>query len=275
VSTRGAEVAPSRPVDGADLAAAGIVAATYAEWYRVLGRVPGVELHDDDDLVWVIHPGSSYGNGGTHPRFGSQGVGRRLDQILARYRAAGRGFGLWVDPGAQPEDLERHLRARKLRCRKYFPAMLADLDRAPEVPRVPKVTFDVLDDHAIFSGAAEHPYYGRITTPMRQFELDRLAALSRLRPRRVWDIVAWLDGRPVGACTLFRGSRAFGVFDVGVVNDARRRGIGAALMAHALSFAREAGGKAAILISSGMGHGMYQRVGFRDVCKVGYWYRAP
>jgi GNAT superfamily N-acetyltransferase len=247
---------------------------TCAEWYRLQGRVPGVELHDDRDLVWVIHPGSSYGNGGTRPRFAAATVEERLDDILRRYRSAGRGFGLWVSSLAQPDDLERHLRARSLRCRKYFPGMLATLSRHPTVPVPAGVTFDVVEDHGIFSSDVEHPYHGPITTALRRFELGRLAALSRLRPRRVWDLVARLEGLPVGVCTIFRGSRAAGCFDVGVVERARRRGIGAALMARALRFAREQGADAAVLIASGMGHGMYQRVGFRDVCRVGYWYRA-
>jgi hypothetical protein len=46
------------------------------------------------------------------------------------------------------------------------------------------------------------------------------------------------------------------------------------MLAHALRFARERGASQAVLLASGMGYGMYQRVGFREVCKVAYWYRA-
>jgi GNAT superfamily N-acetyltransferase len=151
--------------------------------------------------------------------------------------------------------------------------MACDLDAVAGVPVPDGLRFGMLD-HARFSRGAEHPYWGRITTPIRRFELARLEALSGLRPRRVWDLVAELDGRPAGACTLFKGSAAAGFFDVGVVPAARGRGIGTALMAHACRFAREQGCTVAILIASGMGHGMYRRVGFRDVCKMGYWYRA-
>jgi hypothetical protein len=229
--------APRRPVEGADLEAVRILDETHAEWYRGQGRVAGVELHDDPDLVWVIHPGSSYANGGTRPRYAAATVERRLDGILSRYQSAGRGFGLWVSPEAEPVALE--LRARALRCRKYFPGMLATLSPHPAVPIPTGVTFDVVEDHAIFEHV-EHPYFGRITTPIRRFEIGRLAALSRLRPRRAWDIVARLEGVPVGACTIFRGSRAVGCFDVGVVERARDRGIGAALMAHALKVRAQA-----------------------------------
>lgn len=65
-----------------------------------------------------------------------------------------------------------------------------------------------------------------------------------------------------------------GFYDVGVLEKERDHGIGAALVAHALHFARARGATQAVLLASGMGYGMYRRVGFREVCKIAYWYRS-
>jgi hypothetical protein len=46
------------------------------------------------------------------------------------------------------------------------------------------------------------------------------------------------------------------------------------MMARALGFARERGVAQAVLLASGMGYGVYRRVGFREVCKIAYWYRS-
>jgi GNAT superfamily N-acetyltransferase len=78
----------------------------------------------------------------------------------------------------------------------------------------------------------------------------------------------------VGAATLCLSAYAAGIHDVGVVEEERGKGIGSALIAHVLRVARERGQKHAVLISSGMGETMYQRVGFREVCRIGFWYRA-
>jgi predicted N-acetyltransferase YhbS len=59
-----------------------------------------------------------------------------------------------------------------------------------------------------------------------------------------------------------------------VLEEERNKGIGSAMMTHALGFARERGATQAVLLASGMGYGMYRRVGFNEVCKIAYWYRA-
>ena len=33
-----------------------------AEWLRAQAIVPGVELHDDPDITWVVHPGRAWSN---------------------------------------------------------------------------------------------------------------------------------------------------------------------------------------------------------------------
>jgi GNAT superfamily N-acetyltransferase len=124
-----------------------------------------------------------------------------------------------------------------------------------------------------------HPYFGPITTSIRRHELNRLAHLAAQWPKRFFDFVALAAGnRPVGACSMFMNETklesAVGFYDVGVLEAERGQGIGSAMMAQALRFARERGATQAVLLASGMGYGMYQRAGFREVCKVAYWSRA-
>ena len=74
---------------------------------------------------------------------------------------------------------------------------------------------------------------------------------------------------------MFVNDSVAGFYDVGVLEKERGRGIGSAMLAHALRFARERGATQAVLLASGMGSGMYRRAGFREVCKIAYWYRRP
>jgi GNAT superfamily N-acetyltransferase len=73
---------------------------------------------------------------------------------------------------------------------------------------------------------------------------------------------------------MFVDDSVAGFYDVGVLEEERNRGIGSAMLAHALGFAREQGATQSVLLASGMGYGMYQRVGFHEVCKIAYWYRS-
>jgi ribosomal protein S18 acetylase RimI-like enzyme len=77
-----------------------------------------------------------------------------------------------------------------------------------------------------------------------------------------------LDGRPVATATLYVGAGAGGIYFVSTAPDFRRRGFGAAVSRAAMLHARELGEGIAVLGSSPMGHGVYRRLGFRDVCTV-------
>jgi predicted N-acetyltransferase YhbS len=130
-------------------------------------------------------------------------------------------------------------------------------------------------DHSIFKRSAfGHPYFGPITSAIREFELARLVHLSQQAPRRTFDLVAILDGKAVGACTIHVGKAAAGLHDVGVVEPYRNRGIGRALVTEACRLARTKKSNVAVLISSGMGESVYRAVGFREVCKMAFWYQA-
>jgi GNAT superfamily N-acetyltransferase len=124
-----------------------------------------------------------------------------------------------------------------------------------------------------------HPYFGPITTALRRHELNRLAHLAAQWPKRFFDFAALnADNRPVGACSMFIDDSlagfVAGLYDVGVLEEERNRGVGSAMIAHALRFARTRDARQAVLLASGMGCGMYRSVGFREVCKIAYWYRS-
>ena len=74
-----------------------------------------------------------------------------------------------------------------------------------------------------------------------------------------------LDGRPAATATLVRTDDVAGIYAVTTVDDARRRGLGAAVTWAAVSRAREWGARAVVLQSSPMGYHIYEAIGFRTV----------
>jgi GNAT superfamily N-acetyltransferase len=101
------------------------------------------------------------------------------------------------------------------------------------------------------------------------------ARLAAAYPRTVWRYVAIEDGRIVGHCTLSvtGGSPAVaGVFDLGVVPSARRRGIGTALLQAVCSEGRARGCDHAVLNATPEGQGVYRRVGFESLGHGQTWW---
>lgn len=77
--------------------------------------------------------------------------------------------------------------------------------------------------------------------------------------------VGRLQGRPVGTSIAIRSSQAAGVYNVGTLTAARRRGVGTALTWAAVEAGRAWGRDTIVLQSSEMGLPMYRSMGFRAV----------
>jgi predicted N-acetyltransferase YhbS len=86
--------------------------------------------------------------------------------------------------------------------------------------------------------------------------------------------MAWLDGRPVGSSELFLGTDSAGLHSLTVPDEYRGRGIGTALVEHTCREATRRGASKVALLASSEGPPLYERRGFLEVARLGYWYRS-
>jgi GNAT superfamily N-acetyltransferase len=80
-------------------------------------------------------------------------------------------------------------------------------------------------------------------------------------------ITATLDGRPAGTSVVIRTGDVAGVYAVGTLRDARRRGVGTAATWAAVAAGRVMGAETIVLQSSAMGFRVYEAMGFRTVVR--------
>jgi len=98
-------------------------------------------------------------------------------------------------------------------------------------------------------------------------EAARLFSDSFLDDDEVVGFVAELDGRPAGTSIAIRTGEVAGVYAVGTIEAARRRGVGTAATWAAVGAARTWGSSVVVLQSSAMGFGVYEAMGFRTVAR--------
>jgi GNAT superfamily N-acetyltransferase len=107
------------------------------------------------------------------------------------------------------------------------------------------------------------------TLPAEFWAVDGLAGLvPELDPSRAHFYVARLAGESVAMLMAFDHDGDCGIYMVGTVEAARRRGVATALSAHAVLAARERGCRTAGLQATQMAERVYAGVGFRD---LGRW----
>ena len=84
-----------------------------------------------------------------------------------------------------------------------------------------------------------------------------------------------LAGVPVATTKLFYAAGVVSVQHVMTLPSARRRGIGGALVGHALRQARDRGYRFAVLTSTPAGSSTYARLGTREICRCKSFLRTP
>lgn len=221
------------------------VATLLASWRRYAAGSPRAEVLDLPGVTAAVFPGAPergvYNNALLEP-----GVrARALDEMEATYAAAGvERYAAWVHEGDAATVAK--LLARGYRFDTSTRAMgmqLADLS----VPR-PRLDLGRSD-------WGEHVRVGGLP----------VALLAEMDPSDFHVVVAKLDGVPVTTAIAYDHDGDCGLFNLGTVPEARRRGLGSAVTALILHDARDRGCSTASLQATPAAERIYAAAGFRDL----------
>jgi len=262
--------------DLSDHALARAIEDNEIEFLLALGRAGGGEERTDDRITWNIG-GSPIGYHNCVVRADLRPQDANEVIIASRELMRDKGVaGSWhVGPSMRPDDLGPRLEAHGFEGGPE-PGMAADLEALIEpaaidgwhVDRV--TTKPQLDayEHVLSLGFGEGPREARWVCAM----YDRIG----LAGDTDWGhYVGSLAGTPVATASIFLGAGVAGLYFVSTAPAFRRRGLGMAISYTALAGARDLGFRAGVLGSSPMGHAVYRRLGFRDVCDIDVYEWEP
>jgi GNAT superfamily N-acetyltransferase len=190
-----------------------------------------------------------------------------LDAARAVFRSRGHPFfGIEIEVGRHPA-VEDAIRATGLRRVEAWPAMAVSVALLPDeqVPAGVEIRPVRGIDELEAVRSVEVAAFG---TPTEIAE--RFVGRKMLEDQRVRMFTAWIDGEPVGEASAYLLHDTVGIFGVGVVESARRRGIGAALTLRAAR-AFDDRTDLAWLQPSDMARAMYEDQGFRRVSDWEVW----
>ena len=240
-------------------------AFNHRELFGVESISLGGAVYTSGGLVWTL-AGKRAGSMVSFPELTAENADEHLDRLIASYlHQPPRDAGCWSLDPPQPEDLGVRLLARGFHpgWRPYWMAL--DLQQLSAGAGLPNGLNIRSDNQFPLHDIKDLPY-AQVVIP--QFpSTDDNGRWARF--------VAFLHGKPVAHCVVFLTNGplgAAGIYHVGVVPQARHKGIGQAVTRAACQYARERGYRFAVLNSTDAGRRCYERLGFSRVGEGFTWW---
>jgi GNAT superfamily N-acetyltransferase len=256
------------------------IEANPAEFFAYMGQAPGVDLYNGPDMVRMI-TGIPFPvcNNVFRAKIPAESLDKVIDETLSHFAARQVPMLWWTGPTSQPANLGERLVAHGLMPAGSPPGMAADLATLKDdVLPPPNLIIEKVRD------AETLKRFGDILGTVFEFPpfvaegfLNIFGSLGMGEEQPLQNYVAFLDGKLVGASSLFMGAGVAGIYNVGTLPEARGKGIGAAITLAPLLEARSRGYKIAILHASELGYSVYRRLGFQDYCQMNIfaWMGGP
>jgi len=246
------------------------VAWNHHEWMVLKAQAAGGEVHQAKGVTWT-YAGPKGEAMILFPHLTEENVGEQLDAIVQYYleRCPESLVGCWSLDPPQPRDLGIRLLARGFQVGWRPRWMWLDFkEMKTDHPRLEGLKVEMAE--AADWDVSDLPFYSRGMAVLWH-------AATRLRPQSVWRFAAWLDGKPVGHSTLYLTTGPLGVaglYDIGVVPEARNKGVGKAVTLAPCLHAQAMGCRHALL--NGTGERMYQQIGFERIgFGLTWWLNVP
>jgi N-acetylglutamate synthase len=186
---------------------------------------------------------------------------------LAEIEAAGISPGVLVFDGEAPE-LERESQRLGLTERHEIPGMVATASTfQPADAAELEIVFALEREQCEQALDVAAAGFGFPRTWAEELYSPELLAVG------VTLYVGLAAGRPVTTALAFRSEGSVGIFNVATPPEERGRGYGAAVTSRAAVDGFAAGARTAWLQASGMGFGIYERLGFETVSTAELWVR--
>jgi len=242
-------------------------------------QAPNGERHLTSELAWgisgVISP---YMNSVVKTQLNPEtDVDEIIDSVISHARQRSVPMGWFLLPGTKPSNLNIKLEAHGFKYDEDTPGMSVDLELLSDQPLIHdnlKIV-EVLDLPTLeqWINVWGDSYNASDIKRKSRFNFRVSQGLDSNSPYRSY--LAYLKDQPVATSELFLGAGVSAVVWVGTIPSARRQGIGAAITLAPLLEARRLGYRIGSVTASPIGLPVYQRLGFKEYCRIPVYYWSP
>ena len=265
--------------NAADAQLAASIEANLFALFQATLALPGSESFESDPLSYhhTFLPGAMF-NAVWRARLAPHEYDSAIEAAQAWFKARNAPLAAWWFSQQTP-DLFARLEAHGFEFNYNAPGMVIEIDKiALRVPEgftiVEANDKQRLDDWT----AALYGAYEEIHMPMRVAKVwaDATRALGKDAPWKLY--LGYWNGKPVATNMIFNGGGVSGLFCVGTIPEARKKGFGAAITLKPLVDAQAEGYRYGVLFAAETAMPMYRKIGFRQVeTRIGryIWHNEP
>lgn len=243
------------------------------DFFQHYGYGPGCEIFDRGGLAWFVtgipHP---LFNGVMATDLSEAGANRAIDDLVAEFRRRKIPLEWTTMAGTRPRDLGHRLEARGFEHTLDVPGMAMDLRLLPDDAPPGGLSIETARSRADLETCLR---IALTTFEISETFAPRLLEIEGGMPddqkARTRHYLATLDGQPVATSELYLAAGVAGLYFVGTIPEARRRGLARAVTIAALRDARDMGYRVGTLQATPMGASVYRRLGFREYLTMGVY----
>jgi ribosomal protein S18 acetylase RimI-like enzyme len=255
-----------------ELSDAGLVKAmadNNVDFVRLFTDESDAEFHSEYGITWYL-TGVPYPlfNGVIETYLGNADADRRIRDVMDVFRHRKLPMIWTVTPLSRPQDLGRRLEVLGLKHGDDSRSMAVDIRELPVgIAAKPGVSVQIVRDRtALRSWCDVLSQIFSLPALANEALFDFMELLGFGPDAPVKNYMVLEDGEISAVSSLILGGGVAGIYNVGVLPRARRRGYGRLATVAALLEARELGYPIGVLQSTEMGFGLYSSLGFKTHC---------
>jgi ribosomal protein S18 acetylase RimI-like enzyme len=247
------------------------IKANLYDFFRLLHTAPSAGGNDfPEGFRWSTGLPYAWFNGVLYTSFPGAATEQAARDLIDYFQAREiPAFTWWLAPSLAPAAWAQYLRPLGFAYEDQTPGMAMDLENLPSRRE------HALTIQPVFGGDALTAWaetmlagFGFPDTVLPAFQ-TMITELGLDLPVR--NYLGWFEGKPVTTSTLFLAAGVAGVYNVATLPEARGQGFGSAMTLAPLYEARAMGYRAGTLQSSEIGFGVYQRLGFEQLCQIDHF----
>lgn len=240
-------------------------------FFKAMSRSPLVELHEEPDMMRVVTglPDPEM-NGVYLARLNQTDINKRIEETLTYFKARRLPMTWYTGPATRPTDLGRHLEDHGLTKTSDTPGMAVAINELNEEFPIPQdFKIEPVRNEAsieLFFQVARKGF--GLQDQDSDFLQQAFSSIYKEKDLPLHLYLGLLGGVPVATSILLLGAGVACIHLVSTFPKVRRRGIGTRMTLAPLLEAQEIGYRVGVLHAGRMAVRMYQRLGFKEYCRL-------